>query len=339
LSTLSRLNKRLLIRNWLLLCITIAIIGFVEIIALMRLNRLEKTQTQLRKKEEKLTATIIKLEEATRFKSEFLANMSHEIRTPMNAILGFAQVMQEEYYGPLNEKQKGHLAYILAGGKHLLGLINDILDLSKVEAGKMELEPSRFSLPLLLQGSLELFREKARVHGIELSLEVDDDVGMIVADERKVRQVIFNLLSNAVKFTPDGGKITASARPCARASSVENKVRRLKAMKSSAIGEDVISPPTPWIEISVKDTGIGLESHDLETIFEPFQQVDGSYIRKFAGTGLGLALVRRFVGLHGGRAWAQSPGQGKGATFSFSLPIQSCIGPEGDDHETNTDRG
>jgi signal transduction histidine kinase/HAMP domain-containing protein/putative methionine-R-sulfoxide reductase with GAF domain len=230
------------------------------------------------------------LEVANRHKSEFLANMSHELRTPLNAIIGFSEVLLQRMFGELNPKQDEYLQDVLSSGRHLLSLINDILDLSKVEAGRMELELARFDLPQAMQDTLVLVRERAARHGIELHLAVDGGLGAIVADERKIKQVMLNLLSNAVKFTPEGGRV------------------------------DVRTVATDGgVEISVADTGIGIAPENQELIFEEFRQVGGDYVHKREGTGLGLTLARRFVELHGGRIWVKSqPGQG--STFTFSIP-------------------
>jgi len=230
------------------------------------------------------------LEAASRHKSEFLANMSHELRTPLNAIIGFSEVLLERMFGELNPKQEEYLHDIMTSGRHLLSLINDILDLSKVEAGRMELEPSAFDLPAALDGCLTLVRERATRHGITLGLTVDGRLAQIVADERKVRQVVLNLLSNAVKFTPEGGRVVVGA--------------------TRADGA---------VEVSVSDTGIGIASEDQEAIFEEFRQAGGDYTRKREGTGLGLAIARKFVELHGGQIWVKSE-VGKGSTFTFTLP-------------------
>ena len=230
------------------------------------------------------------LEAANRHKSEFLANMSHELRTPLNAILGFSEVLQERMFGELNDKQAEYIHDIFTSGGHLLSLINDILDLSKVEAGKMELELASFDLASTLQGVLTLVRERAMRHGITLGLDIDADVGSIVADERKVRQILLNLLSNAVKFTPDGGRVSLAAKR----------------------GNNCV-------EISVADTGIGISPQDQAALFEEFRQVGTDSARKHEGTGLGLALAKRFVELHGSTVRVESA-PGKGTTFTFSLP-------------------
>jgi GAF domain-containing protein len=231
------------------------------------------------------------LEAASRHKSEFLANMSHELRTPLNAILGFSEVLAERMFGEVNEKQAEYLQDILSSGRHLLSLINDILDLAKVEAGRLELELGRFHLPTALDNALTLVRERATRHGIMLTQTVDPTVGHIVADERKVKQILLNLLSNGVKFTPEGGRVGLTA--------------------TSA--EDGLT-------IAVSDTGIGIAPEDQATIFEEFRQV-GSGSQKQEGTGLGLTLTKKFVELHGGRIWVSSE-MGKGSTFAFILPVR-----------------
>jgi signal transduction histidine kinase/CheY-like chemotaxis protein len=233
------------------------------------------------------------LEAANRHKSEFLASMSHELRTPLNAIIGFSEVLLERLFGELTEKQEEYLRDILDSGRHLLSLINDILDLSKVEAGRMELELGRFSLHEALENGLTMVRERASRHGIALSLEVDPAIDVIEADERKVKQVVFNLLSNAVKFTPDGGRVGITA---------------------GLDGGEV--------RITVWDTGIGIAPEDQARIFEEFQQVGGLDGRQREGTGLGLALARRFVELHGGRLSVESA-VGQGSHFTFTLPART----------------
>src|SRR5262249_34120295 len=199
-------------------------------------------------------------------KSEFLANMSHELRTPLNAVIGFSEVLLDRMFGELNDKQAEYLQDILSSGRHLLSLINDILDLSKIEAGHMELELSSVDLPMAFDNALTLVRERAGRHGIALGLDLDPAVGQIVGDERKIKQVLLNLLSNAVKFTPEGGRVTIGA--------AKNDGR---------------------VEISVRDTGIGIAAEDQQAIFEEFRQVGTDYARKREGTGLGLALAKRFV--------------------------------------------
>jgi two-component system, NtrC family, sensor kinase len=231
------------------------------------------------------------LEVASQHKSEFLANMSHELRTPLNAIIGFSEVLGERLFGDLNDKQEEYLKDIHASGQHLLSLINDILDLSKIEAGRMELELTDFHLPTALDNALTLVRERAGRRGIVLRMTTEERLDHVRADERKVRQVVLNLLSNAIKFTLEGGRIEVRARP------VDGSV-----------------------EVSVSDTGVGIAPEDQEAIFEEFRQV-GTASKKVEGTGLGLALSRKFIELHGGRIWVESQ-VGVGSTFTFTIPMR-----------------
>jgi GAF domain-containing protein len=232
------------------------------------------------------------IEAANQHKSEFLANMSHELRTPLNAIIGFSEVLGEKLFGELNEKQAEYTDDILTSGRHLLSLINEILDLSKVEAGRMELELATFDLPLAIDNARTFVRERATKHGITLDVIVDERLGDIVGDERKIKQILLNLLSNAVKFTPEGGRIGIEARQ------VDGSV-----------------------EIWVSDTGIGIAPEDQPKIFEEFRQVGSDYAHKSEGTGLGLTLAKKFVELHGGRIWVESE-IGKGSKFTFTLPLK-----------------
>jgi GAF domain-containing protein len=231
------------------------------------------------------------LETASRHKSEFLANMSHELRTPLNAIIGFSEVLSERMFGEINDRQAEYLHDILESGRHLLSLINDILDLSKVEAGRMELEPAEFDLPHAIENTLILVRERAARRGIALERAIDERLGTIRADERKVKQVLLNLMSNALKFTPEGGRVDVRA----------------------AARDGVV-------EISVADTGVGIAPEDQATVFEEFRQV-GAAAKNVEGTGLGLAISRKFVELHGGRIWVTSQ-VGQGSNFTFTLPLQ-----------------
>jgi len=231
------------------------------------------------------------LELASQHKSEFLSHLSHELRTPLNAVIGFSEALLEKMFGEMNAKQEDYLKDIHSSGRHLLALIKDILDLSKIEAGRMELEPSEFSLPAALQDSMTLIRERAQTHGVALELRVDPQLGDIHADERKLKQIVLNLLSNAVKFTPHGGRVELGAR-----------------MNGSAV------------EVSVKDTGVGIAPEDQQAVFEEFRQVGHDYTTKHEGTGLGLPLTRRFVELHGGKISLESE-FGKGSTFTFTLPL------------------
>jgi predicted ATPase/signal transduction histidine kinase len=233
-------------------------------------------------------------ETANRAKSEFLANMSHELRTPLNAIIGFSEILTDELFGDLNERQVRYVGYVLESGRHLLRIINDILDLSKIESGKMGLQLSPVNLRAVLNDSLIVVQEKALQRGLTISLGISEDLEdtEFEADELKLKQVLFNLLSNATKFTPSGGAIFLEA--------------------SRGSGEVIIT---------VSDTGAGIDAKDQERIFREFEQVDSSYSRHAEGTGLGLALARRLVQLHGGRIWVASPGSGKGSSFAFSIPL------------------
>ncbi len=229
------------------------------------------------------------LETASRHKSEFLANMSHELRTPLNAIIGFSEVLAERLFGEMNDKQAEYVRDINESGQHLLSLINDILDLSKIEAGRLELDPSDFDLATAVDNTLSLVRERAHRRGIALHCTVDPKLTTIRADERKVKQVLLNLLSNALKFTPEGGAIEV------RATAYDDRT-----------------------EIAVSDTGVGIAPEDQEAVFEEFRQV-GAKAKKIEGTGLGLAISRKFIELHGGRIWVTSQ-VGAGSTFTFTLP-------------------
>jgi signal transduction histidine kinase len=250
---------------------------------------LARVASQVAHRRRDLALANAQLDRANHAKSDFLANMSHELRTPLNAIIGFSEVLGQRYFGELNEKQDEYVRDILASGKHQLALINDILDLSKVEAGRMELQLSEFSLAAAAEVGLLMIRERAALKDIALISDVDPTVDRATADERKIKQVLFNLLSNAVKFTPVGGAISLTARPDAAGT-----------------------------VISVQDTGVGITPEDQVRVFEEFQQTRSGE-REEASTGLGLTLARKFVELHGGRIWLESE-VGRGSTFRFTLP-------------------
>ena len=266
---------------------------------LSRLNkelRMLNSQLEVKVKErtKQLEVTAVEANSANKAKSEFLASMSHELRTPLNAISGFAQVLQQQYAGQLDEKQAKYVSNILESSKHLLSLISDILDLSKIEAGKDELVLSNIKIKELLEGSLVMVKDNATKHRIKLELQIPSDVtGLeIEVDERKVKQIVFNLLSNAVKFTPDGGSIT---------------VECIKEEKE--------------LIIRISDNGIGLTPEQQKKLFERFYQVSGGITAKTPGTGLGLSLARHMTEMHGGRIWVESGGLSKGSCFSFTLPL------------------
>jgi signal transduction histidine kinase len=232
------------------------------------------------------------LEAASQHKSEFLANMSHELRTPLNAIIGFSEVLKDGLFGELTDKQGEYIRDIHASGHHLLSLINDILDLSKVEAGRMELSVVQFDLPTTIDNAMAFIRERANRHSIALNVQIDGRLNSFAGDERRVKQILLNLLSNAVKFTPDGGRISVAALPIDRGA-----------------------------QISVADTGIGISAQNQQLLFQAFQQVRSEDGTKREGTGLGLALAKRLAEMHGGRIWVDSE-PGKGSTFTFTLAEQ-----------------
>ncbi len=232
-------------------------------------------------------------EEANRAKSEFLANMSHELRTPLNAIIGFSEMMLEGLSDPLTAQQEDFVKDINSSGKHLLDLINDILDLSKIEAGKMELVLDGMSVKGLIDSCEGLFKEKAFEHEMKITYTISDGPESIIADGARLKQVLFNLIDNAIKFTPDGGKIDVLV-----SATTDNKC----------------------LLFSVKDSGIGISAEHQKLLFQPFKQLDSSYNKRYEGTGLGLNLCKKIVQLHGGRIWVESE-QGKGSRFSFTIPV------------------
>lgn len=256
-------------------------------------KELGELNSDLQRRAEELRKAKEGAEAASRAKSEFLASMSHELRTPLNAVIGFSQILEEQFCGPLNEKQKDYVRDILDSGERLLALINDVLDLAKVEVGRTEPEYTQVALKELLEHSLIMIKEKCTKHGIRLVLQVSDGIKgkRIWADERKLKQVIFNLLSNSAKFTPDGGAITLEA----------------KEEGAGAI-------------ISVTDTGIGIAPEYQEKVFEPFYQMKSGIQDKTPGAGLGLSLCREIVEMHGGRIWVESAGLNQGSRFSFVIP-------------------
>jgi signal transduction histidine kinase/CheY-like chemotaxis protein/CHASE3 domain sensor protein len=258
---------------------------------------------QLRSSWEEIQEKNRQLEEASRLKSEFLANMSHELRTPLNAIIGFSEVLKDGLIGPLAKEQQEYITDIFDSGSHLLSLINDILDLSKVEAGRMQLQLTNVSVQAVVASSIQIVREKALAHRISLTTDVPDDLDTIVADERKLKQILFNLLSNAVKFTPDGGAVSVVAR----------RIVPSSGGRSS-------------LELQVHDTGIGISAEDQAKLFQPFVQIDSTLSRKFEGTGLGLAMVKRLTDLHGGTVTLTSV-VGEGSCFCVSVPWRTADEP------------
>lgn len=265
---------------------------------LMRIQKaIEKSELEEKIKESaaELEVAMSNAQVANQAKSDFLASMSHELRTPLTSILGLSEVLQEEYFGKLNSKQKQYLNDIQESGQHLLLLINDILDIAKIEAGKMELELGLVVVKELLENSLIMIKEKAGKHNIKLDVDLAPEIkGLkIQADERKLKQIIFNLLSNAAKFTPDGGRIQLGA-------SCEDEK----------------------LAVAVTDTGIGISVEKQERVFQEFYQVEAGLKDKTPGTGLGLPLSRKMVEMHGGEIWCESEGEGKGSRFVFTIPLE-----------------
>jgi len=286
--------------------------GFIERLAvhlavalqgLKQYSDIKLMAEQLRQHGEEIARKNAQLEEASRMKSEFLANMSHELRTPLNAIIGFSEALKDGLLGALPEQQLGAMQDIYDSGQHLLSLINDILDLSKVEAGKMMLEPELADLRALVSNSITIVKEKAHDQGLQLSVDVDAGIGQAWLDPRKVKQILYNLLSNAVKFTPSGGSVRLTVRLCPPPPGLK------------------LAPADQYVELAVTDTGIGIPRDQLDRLFEPFSQLESSLSRRFQGTGLGLAMVRKLAELHGGTVSVQSD-TGAGARFSVWLPYR-----------------
>lgn len=275
-----------------------------------RTRELQATNTRLQE-------AMRQAQDASRHKSDFLAHMSHELRTPLNSILGFSDLLEAGIPGPLTEKQTRFLRHIHDSGTHLLQLITDLLDLSKVEAGKLELRHETFALADALMAALEQFRAQVDAKGVALSLQVEQAPDSLVADPLRFKQILYNLVSNAVKFTPEGGAITVTAKTVSRSesgvASSQPETRHPKPEVASASG---------FVEISVADTGIGIKAEDLSRLFQEFTQLDRSLAKVYEGTGLGLALTKRLVEMHGGAITVDSPGEGQGSTFTLTLPLQ-----------------
>ena len=280
--------------------VTPDVLGFIKRVAYQLAVAMHNAQAyiqtqemaaKLKNQRDELEMTSQELATASKTKSEFLANMSHELRTPLNSIIGFSEILHDETFGALNEKQSKYAKNILTSGKHLLQLINNILDLSKVEAGKMELEYVDFDVSTVLEEAKTLVLSIAAKKNIRIAVTVEPELTTINGDVSKFKQILYNLLSNAIKFTPDGGSITVDGR-------------RKGGMA----------------QISVTDTGIGISSENTKKLFQPFVQADSSTSRKYGGTGLGLSLVKRFVELHGGKIWVKSEPD-MGSTFVFTMPV------------------
>ncbi|MDK2892473.1 PAS domain-containing sensor histidine kinase [Methanohalophilus sp.] len=264
--------------------------GMIETIASMG-----KDITDRKRIEKNIYDAKIAAEEANQAKSMFLANMSHELRTPLNSIIGFSQVLKEKAFGDLNEKQERYVSNILNSGKHLLNIINDILDLAKVESNDFELSPEKISLPECCNEIKTLMQPLANKKSINLKTNLETEDREIYADKTKIKQIMYNLVNNAIKFTPEYGTVEINVKQ------INNK-----------------------LQVSVSDTGIGISKKDQEMIFEPFKQVESASNRKYEGTGLGLALVKKYVEMHGGEVWVESK-PGKGSTFSFTIPTDVSV--------------
>ncbi len=275
-----------------------------------------RDMTELKRFEQKLQQKNVELEDASRMKSEFLANMSHELRTPLNAIIGFSEVLRDGMLGEMTDQQRGFISDIYGSGKHLLSLINDILDLSKVEAGKMTLDLESVHVASIFANSLSIIREKAAARHIRVKMEAPKELGSILADARKVKQIVYNLLSNAVKFAVEGGLVTLTAARVRR-----SEVGDLTDLSIGRIFPLVESEFEDFLRISVTDTGIGISPEGLERLFVPFSQIDSGLARKFEGTGLGLAMVKQLAELHGGSVAVES-GVGEGSCFTVWLPFR-----------------
>jgi signal transduction histidine kinase len=273
-------------------------------------DNLARRAAELEVINEEIARKNLELQRASGLKSEFVANMSHELRTPLNAIIGFAEMLKDGMLGELSDRQRNSSKAIFDSGMHLLALINDILDMSRIEAGKMELELSRADVGELLRNSVTMLETRAQAHHITLKLESTVREGIQI-DQRKARQIIYNLLSNAVKFTPDGGTVTLHAR----------RVSDVSTRGMQRIGESTLREASHYLEIAVIDTGIGIAGDDLSRLFHPFAQLDSGLSRKYEGSGLGLALVKQLVELHEG-ALALKSRPGQGTTFRVWFPYR-----------------
>lgn len=295
------------------------------------IKQLRQAKEDLEDRVEIRTAELKKMkgaaEAANLAKSNFLANMSHELRTPLNHIIGFTELIIDNQFGDLNSQQKEYLSNVLESGKHLLSLVNDILDLSKVETGRLQLEASDIDIRMLLGNSLTMIKEKALRHNLKVILDPDSLPEHINADEGKLKQIIYNLLSNAVKFTPDNGKVILSAKRVIIDAGLDIKeieIERLKALLNHRVKEDHLrKKKRTWIEFSVSDNGIGIKHEDHKRIFEHFEQAEDTVGKKYQGTGLGLSLTKSLVELHGGKVWVESEGANKGSNFRFIIPVSA----------------
>ncbi|TFD60088.1 response regulator [Cryobacterium sp. Hh38] len=271
--------------------------------------------TERKRFERALKETNIELEHASRMKTEFLATMSHELRTPLNAIIGFSEALKDGLMGDMSDSQRDYIGDIFTSGHHLLDLINDILDLSKVEAGMMEIELEPVDVRLLLEQSLLIVRDGAAAHDIQLRFEGAEDLGVPLLDMRKTKQIVYNLLSNAVKFTPDHGNVTLMAKRVPR--SAVGKIAGSWPVHDFPLPASTV---LDFLEIRVDDTGMGISSENMSKLFLAFSQIDSTLARRFEGTGLGLATVKEMVGIQGGTV-AVASAEGEGSTFVVWMPL------------------
>jgi len=319
-------------RQIMIMLVNMGLLFVVAFISSYTAHLLKRNRDQLRRQNaelslalqkanesDRLKQALQKASESDRLKSEFLANMSHELRTPLNAIIGFSELLEYQYPEKLDKSQKEYVQDINKSGKHLLSIISDILDLSKMEAGKIRMELTDVHLPMLFDNSLTMFKENALKHRIQLLIDVKGCPETIKADELRLKQIVCNLLSNAVKFTPDGGAVVLSAHYLTRENDhwlTENG----EVASLSAFDDHERMNHERIVDITVTDTGIGIRKEDRERIFRPFEQVDGSTSRRYQGTGLGLSLAKRFAELHGGYLCVESDGEHKGSTFHCVIP-------------------
>lgn len=276
--------------------------------ALQREATIERRTRPLQVANTELLREIERAEEATRQKSAFLAGISHELRTPLSSILGFAELLQSGTFGPLNEKQTHFIENILLSSQHLLTLINDLLDLSKIEAGKLIIQPESFVLGEALEATVGTLRPQADQKHQSIEVTVEDGASLITADPTRFKQILYNLLSNAIKFTHEGGRISVTSR----------------VVPSARLGIEHTGPGTgsgrKIVEIAVADTGIGINAENLSKLFQRFTQLQTPTVKRYQGTGLGLALTKSLAELHGGSIQAHSDGEGRGSTFTVRLP-------------------